>query len=148
MTLRSSPCDTRFPTLVPPAWIRNTYASRPQYVLPDPCERRGKRDAYRSTFLVRVSFRISTLRSFSRSIAVRTQNKNPAQYLLPIEQWSRDYRVPSYLADPLQKPEAMDGDAHCKLCPMQKGPKRSMLMTDIGHLLTPYNSPNNTLPDA
>src|SRR6202453_2910345 len=66
---------------------------------------------------------LSNLWCASSIPALLFRHKNPAQYLLPIEQWSRDYRVPSYLADPLQKPEAVDGDAHCKLCPMQKGPK-------------------------
>ena len=48
----------------------------------------------------------SSLWSFICASGERTQNKDPAQYLLTTEQMvENDYPVPSYLADVFQKPE-------------------------------------------
>ena len=66
---------------------------------------RGKRDAYRSAFPVRVLLPFFSLGSFTCTAAEGTKNKNPEQYLLSAEQmFENDYSVPSYLADVFQKP--------------------------------------------
>ena len=53
-----------------------------------------------------MSLLCSSLRSFTCTAAERTQKKNPAQYLLTIEQMvENDYPVPSYLADVFTKSE-------------------------------------------
>jgi hypothetical protein len=70
----------------------HTHALGPQHVFPDSCQWRAEKE--------------TPIGCQEHISAERTQNKNPAQYLLTIEQMVEyDYPVPSYLADVFQKPE-------------------------------------------
>ena len=54
-----------------------------------------RRGAYKNAFLVRVFLPFSSLGSFTCTAGESTKNKNPAQYLLSVEQMvENDYLIP------------------------------------------------------
>ncbi len=89
---------TRFPTYVPLAHRAIQPACSPSespHVFPDPCQCRGGKDTHGGAHFWFVASLCSSLRSFNCTAEERTQNKNPAQYLLTIEQMvEKRYPVP------------------------------------------------------